>query len=58
MKGKLQEAASTLAQYDEKLIDLHGQGVLDGFTFEFLSFILLGYLKPVFHKHESQPILM
>ena len=39
MKEKLQDAASTLAKYDEKLIDLHGQGVLDGFTFPFLSFI-------------------
>ena len=44
MKARLEG----LAKFDEVLIDLHGTGTLDGFTFEFLTFMqTFGILLPV-----------
>ena len=36
MKTKLQAALKDITDHDEKLMDLHGIGILDGYTHEFL----------------------
>lgn len=33
MKTRLEEAVRDLAKFDETLIDLHGEGTLDGFSY-------------------------
>lgn len=37
MKAKLEDAAKDLGAFDEELIELHGMGMIDGFTHKFLE---------------------
>lgn len=37
MVAKLESVTAALTQHDEKLMDQHGEGILEGFTREFLD---------------------
>ena len=37
MKTRLQQHVAAIAKHDETLIDLHGEGTLDGFSYQSLT---------------------
>ena len=58
MKTKLEDCGHALVDLNEKLMDKHGEGVLDGFTHEWLPWTMFQVSVPkTYHSISNQIFL-